>query len=69
MSAITKPMSATSLILCLSGELAVDPALIMEAIQEERDFQELGDLTRVIRSYGAGDLPYESVLDTFGDYF
>lgn len=69
MTTISKPMSATNLILCLSGDLGVDPSILMESIQEERDFQELGDITRLIKSYGAGDLTYESVLDTLADYF
>ena len=56
-------MSATNLILCLSGEMEIDPALLMEMIKEEED------LVRVIRSYGAGDLTYTQVLDTLADYF
>jgi len=58
-----KPMSATNLILCLSGEMEIDPGLIMETIKEDPD------LMRVIRSYGAGDFTYEQVLDTLADYF
>jgi len=58
-----KPMSSTNLILCLSGELEVDPGLLVETIKED------SDLLRVVRSYGAGDLTYESVLDTLADYF
>ena len=63
MSTISKPMSATNLILCLSGELEIDPGLIVETIKGD------SDLMRVVRSYGAGDLSYESVLDTLNDYF
>lgn len=63
MNTLSKPMSATNLILCLSGELEIDPGLIVETIKGE------SDLMRVVRSYGAGDLSYESVLDTLNDYF
>jgi hypothetical protein len=51
-------MSAKNLILCLSGELLVDPALLVETIREEEE------LTRLVRSYGAGDFTYQQVLDT-----
>lgn len=51
-------MSAKDLILCLSGELLVDPALLVEIVKEDQD------ALRVIRSYGAGDFTYEQVLDT-----
>ena len=51
-------MSAKDLILCLSGELLVDPALLVETIREEEE------LTRLVRSYSAGDFTYEQVLDT-----
>lgn len=62
MSTLSKPMSAPNLILCLAGELETYPALLVEIIQEDKD------LLRVVRSYGAGDLSYESVLDTLKDY-
>jgi len=58
-----KPMSAPNLILCLSGEMEIDPGLIVETIKEDPD------LMRVIRSYGAGDFTYEQVLNTLADYF
>lgn len=58
-----KPMSATNLILCLSGEMEIDPGLIVETIKQ------YPDLMRVIRSYGAGDFTYEQVLNTLADYF
>ncbi len=58
-----KPMSATNLILCLSGEMEIDPGLLVETIKENPD------LMRVIRSYGAGDFTYDQVLDTLADYF
>jgi len=58
-----KPMGATNLILCLSGEMEIDPGLIVETIKEDPD------LMRVIRSYGAGDFTYEQVLNTLADYF
>jgi hypothetical protein len=58
-----KPMSATNLILCLSGEMEIDPGLLVETIKEDPD------LMRVIRSYGAGDFTYEQVLNTLADYF
>jgi hypothetical protein len=51
-------MSAKDLILCLSGELLVDPALLLEMVREDQD------ALRVIRSYGAGDFTYSQVLDT-----
>ena len=60
---MTKVMSAKDLILCLSGELLVDPALLVETIREEED------LTRLVRSYGAGDFTYEQVKDTLKDLF
>jgi hypothetical protein len=63
MSTVIKPMSATSLILCLSGEMEIDPAMLVESIKEDED------LTRLIRSYGSGDLTYTQVLDTLADYF
>ena len=56
-------MSPTVLIQCLAGELLVDPALLVETIEEEED------LRRVIKSYRAGDFTYEQVLDTLNDYF
>ena len=58
-----RPMNIKDLILCLSGELLVDPALLVETIREEED------LTRLIRSYGAGDFTYEQVKDTLKDLF
>jgi len=58
-----KPMSAVQLISCLSGELLVDPALIVATIKEDPD------LLRVVKSYRAGDLSYFHVLDTLSDYF
>ena len=58
-----KPMSVSNLILCLSGEMEIDPGLIVETIKEDPD------LMRVIRSYGAGDFTYEQVLNTLADYF
>jgi hypothetical protein len=63
MTTISKPMSATNLILCLSGELEVDPGLLVETIKED------SDLMRVVKSYGAGDFTYAEVLDTLADYF
>ena len=58
-----KRMSAGNLILKLSGELLVDPALLVETIREEED------LKRLVRSYGAGDFTYEQVKDTLKDLF
>ena len=58
-----KPMSATNLILCLSGDMEIDPSLLVETIKED------SDLLRVVRSYGAGDFTYAQVLDTLADYF
>lgn len=58
-----KPMSSTHLILCLSGDMEIDPGLIVETIKEDPD------LVRVIRSYSAGDFTYAQVLDTLADYF
>ena len=63
MSTLSKPMSATNLILCLSGEMEIDPGLLVETIKGDPD------LMRVIKSYGAGDFTYDQVLDTLGDYF
>jgi hypothetical protein len=63
MNTISKPMSATNLILCLAGELEIDPGLLVETIKEE------SDLMRVVRSYGEGDFTYAEVLDTLADYF
>ena len=62
MIAHDKPMSSTHLILCLSGDMEIDPSLIVETIKEDPD------LMRVMRSYGAGDFTYEQVLDTVKDY-
>jgi hypothetical protein len=62
-STLSKPMSATNLILCLSGEMEIDPGLLVETIKGDPD------LMRVIKSYGAGDFTYDQVLDTLGDYF
>ena len=63
MTTISKPMSATNLILCLSGELEIDPGLLVETIKGE------SDLMRVVRSYGAGDFTYGQGLETLADYF
>ena len=60
---MSRPMSAPNLIQCLAGELLVDPALLVETIREEED------LTRLVRSYGAGDFTYEKVKDTLKDLF
>ena len=60
---MSRPMSAPELIQCLAGELLVDPALLVETIREEED------LTRLVRSYGAGDFTYEQVKDTLKDLF
>jgi hypothetical protein len=60
---MSRPMSAPDLIQCLAGELLVDPALLVETIREEED------LTRLVRSYGAGDFTYEQVKDTLKDLF
>ena len=57
-----KPMSAVQLISCLSGELLIDPALVLETIKGD------ADLLRVVKSYRAGDLSYFHVLDTLSDY-
>lgn len=56
------PMSSTSLIQCLAGDLMADPGLLFETIREEED------ILRVIRSYKSGDFTYEQVLDTMKDY-
>jgi hypothetical protein len=56
-------MSATNLILYLSGEMEIDPGLLVETIRED------SDLMRVLKSYGAGDFTYSQVLDTLADYF
>ena len=58
-------MTSTQLISCLAGELEVDPALLVETIQEDQD------LLHIVKSYGYGDLSYAQVLDTItsGDYF
>lgn len=63
MTTINKPMSATDLILCLSGEMGIDPGLLVETIRED------DDLMRVVKSYGAGDFTYAQVLDTLADFF
>ena len=60
---MSRPMSAPELIQCLAGELLVDPALLVETIREEEE------LTRLVRSYGAGDFTYEQVKDTLKDLF
>lgn len=63
MNTKTKPLSAEMLILCLAGELSVDPSFLVEAIQEDQDCR------RVIRSYAQGDFTFEQVLDTVKDIF
>jgi hypothetical protein len=60
---MSRPMSAPDLIQCLAGELLVDPALLVETIREEEE------LTRLVRSYGAGNFTYEQVKDTLKDLF
>ena len=60
---MSRPMSAPNLIQCLAGELLVDPALLVETIREEEE------LTRLVRSYGAGDFTYQQVKDTLKDLF
>jgi hypothetical protein len=62
MATVTNTMSAAQLIQCLAGDLLADPGLLLETIKEEED------LLRVARSYFAGDLSYDDVLDTVKDF-
>jgi hypothetical protein len=62
MTITIKTLSAAQLIQCLAGELLTDPGLLLETIKEDQD------LMRVCRLYFAGNLSYESVLDTVKDY-
>lgn len=54
---MNKPMSAVMLIQCLAGELLTDPALLVEAIQEDNDTLAL------VRAYGRGEENYARVLE------
>ncbi len=51
------PMSATTLMKCLAGELDTLPALLVEAIQEDPDTLAL------VRQYGKGLATYEEVRE------
>ena len=50
-------MSATTLVLCLAGELLADPAEIIEAIKSD------DEMLSLVRQYGEGGATYESVLE------
>ena len=63
MTTISKPMSSTNLILCLSGELEIDPGLIVDTIKGE------SELMGLIRSYAANEIAYQDVLDTLSNHF
>lgn len=57
MSTTLSPMSATTLVLCLAGELLADPAEIIEAIKSD------DEMLSLVRQYGEGGATYESVLE------
>ena len=59
---IEKPMSAESLVLCLSGEHLVSPEFIVETIKDN-----LGLRHKVI-AYGKGNATYESVSESLANY-
>ena len=52
---MSKPMSAPMLIECLAGEMYADPALVVEAIQED------SEVMAIVRQYGKGLVTYEQV--------
>ena len=53
---MNKPMSATNLIQCLTGELLTDPALLVETIKED------GETLALVRRYGKGEEDSATVL-------
>ena len=55
-------MSAENLVLCLSGEHLVEPALIVETIKEN-----IG-LWAKVKEYGKGNASYESVSESLANY-
>lgn len=56
-------LNSRDLILSLSGELLVDPALLVETIGGDET------LCHLIKSYAAGGLSYRMLLLELGDYF
>lgn len=59
---MSAPMSATNLISCLSGELLIDPALLVETVRED------DELLSLFRSYNKGEATYAKVLETLNAY-
>ena len=56
-------LNSRDLILSLSGELLVDPALLVETIGGDETLRHL------IKSYAAGGLSYRMLRQELGDYF
>ena len=56
------PISAIDLVLCLSGEHLVDPALIVDTIKSN------AGLWAKVREYGKGNSSYESVSESLVNY-
>jgi len=50
-------MSATTLMLCLSGELLTNPAFLVEAIKSD------DEMLSLVRQYGKGEATYQEVLE------
>lgn len=63
MNTVNKPMGSTELILCLSANIGIEPGLLVEAIGDDEN------LIKVVKSYRLGDLTFNQVLDTLGEYF
>jgi hypothetical protein len=59
----SKPMGSTELILCLSANIGIEPGLLVETIGDDPD------LMSAVKSYRLGDLTFDQVLDTLGEYF
>lgn len=51
------PMSATTLVRCLAGELDTLPALLVEMIQDDEE------VLAIVRQYGKGLATYEQVRE------
>jgi len=57
MNTIDKALSAPHLVMCLAGELGVEPSLIVEAIKETPA------LLEIAKAYGRGESNYQQVLN------
>jgi hypothetical protein len=61
MNTIDKALSAPHLVMCLAGEIGVEPSLIVEAIKETPA------LLKIANDYGRGEATYNQMLHTIID--